>query len=275
MYDAEKSPMMKRSGIYGDTIEAGKERILLYGNAGVGKTQLAAQWPDPLFLDIDRGENKFLATHKFPYQSYKDETQIFQNLTLDLKNAIGHKDMFDPEGGPYAGKKTLIMDTVTKLNEMLYFQAIEESDKNLDPAEDKATFTEYNKLLRRHQIVGKYIKQLALSCDMAVIVTALAKLEGAEDERLKREQADVNLKAGFDRIVGMPDLVGAYRYKICAEFTDVWYMEYSGNPLKRTLWTQPHNGYFAKSRFAMPASIEVPSEGVYEKIMGLLGRPAK
>jgi hypothetical protein len=275
VYDPSKSIMAKRSGIFGDTIEAGKERILIYGKAGAGKSFLAAQWPKPLFLDIDKGENKFTASNKLPYMSYKDETQIFQNLSSDLRNAIAGKDMFDPEGGPFADRQTLVMDTVTKLNEMLYFQVIEDSEKNLDPADDKATYTEYNKLLRRHQIIGKLLKQLALSRNLAVIVLALDKLEGAEDEKLKREAAEAGMKSGFDRIVGMPDLVGAYRYKICAEFTDVWYLDYSGNPLKRTLWTVPHNGYFAKSRFALPASIEVPTEGAYEKLMGLMGRAAK
>jgi hypothetical protein len=275
VYDPSKSIMAKRSGIFGDTIEAGKERIVIYGGSGVGKNYLSAQWPKTIFLDIDKGENRLMASNKLPYLSYKDETQIFQNLTADLRNAIAGKDMFDPEGGPFADRQTLVMDSVTKLNEMLYFQVIGESENNLDPADDKATYTEYNKLLRRHQIIGKLLKQIALTRNMAVIVLALDRLEGAEDEKLKREKKDQGVQSGFDRIVGMPDLVGKYRYKISAEFTDVWHLEYSGNPLKRTLWTVPHNGYFAKSRFALPASIDVPTEGAYEKLMGLMGRAAK
>lgn len=273
MFDVSKSTMAKRAGLYGDTIEEGEERILIYGESGVGKTQLAAQWNRPVFMDVDRGENKYLSTHKIPRLFYPDDTNIFELLSADLQAIIAGRDYFDPDGGPYADRKTIVLDTVSKLNELLYFQAVDENSR-LNVANDKAGFDEYGRLLRRHQIIGKYLKQIALKRGMAVIVTAWAKLEGDEQEKMTRDAKEAAQKSGFNKVRGMPSLVGAYRYQIAAEFTDVWFMERiaQGPTIRHVVWTQPHNGYYAKSRFALPPCIEIPPEGAYDKLIGLIGR---
>lgn len=267
MYDPEKSSMAKRASIYGDTIARGAPRILIYGEFGVGKTLLAGQWPAPLFLDCDLGENKYLSDHQIPNLSYKDGSTIYEMMTADLRAAIAGRDMFDPEGGPYADRKTVVLDSWSKLNEMVIDQVLVED--HVEVTDEKAAWDHYMRALARQRIISKLAKQLSMTRGITFIATALSVIEGSEEEKLKREKEDASVKAGFSRIVGWPDLVGKYRYKIGAEFTDVWYYEQDQRTGVRTLWTRPHNGFKAKSRLDLPGKIENPT---YEIIAGLMAK---
>jgi hypothetical protein len=271
-YNPETSRFKARIGTYGNAVEAGEKRILVYASSGAGKTQFAASAPAPLFLDCDLGENKYLADHHIPRLTYKGDENIYETITADLRAAIAAQDIFDADGGPYADRKTLVLDSWTKLNELLLSQACKAN--SIDQAVDRPGFDEYRMLQCRQQIIMKYLKQLSLARGFTIIVTALPMLEGSEDEKLKRDDKDANKKFGFDKIVGVPNMIGKYRYAIGAEFTDVYYMEVvpAAHPIRR-IWTQPHAGYFAKSRLGMPPSIDLPDNGSgFEAVMAYLAK---
>ncbi len=87
-------------------VVAGAVKVLVYGVAGVGKTTFAAQFPNPLFIDLDRGSEKLDVERLSGIQTWSD---LIGALT-EISEMLCRGDAF-----PY---QTIVIDTADKAAEM-------------------------------------------------------------------------------------------------------------------------------------------------------------
>jgi len=250
--------------VYGkQKIKPGRKYIV-YGMFGTGKTTLAASFPDPIFIDTDFGENVALVERGIPYMTPPRERYYTTTYNF-IKSWINQSDVFDPEGGPFADRKTLVIDTWTKLNATLLEEAAREGGRDLTKV--KATFTDWGLLRSRQFSIMDAITQLCDYRGIDVVITAQPAVMGDEMEEAKKgDDAD-----GYNQVVGMPSLIGGYKRSFGADTSELWYLEtvQAATPVRR-LWTQPRNSYYAKTRIGLPPSIDLPVTEQYAKIKSLM-----
>src|ERR1043166_5149788 len=83
-------------------------RICIYGNHGIGKSSLASQFPNPIFISTEDGLNA-LDVVSFP------RAKVFSDVELSIRNLIRDDHEF----------KTAVLDTVDWLVEPLITKEVE------------------------------------------------------------------------------------------------------------------------------------------------------
>lgn len=222
--------------------------ILLYGYSGAGKTILASTFPDPFFVDADRGMRS-LSSEFTRIQLQSTETPFTFILSI-LQDALAHRGPW-AEGGRLANKKTIVIDSVTALiDDYLAVEAMNESHRNV--LTEKLSYDEYGKIQSRMTALNSVIKDL--SHEYYVVMTAL----------VEEEKDEVS-----GTLVGKPKLTGKYRDKIMADFDEVYYLacepQIQGPP-KYIAYPRGVKWYRGKTRLLKPEVrfIESPT---FEKIM--------
>ena len=127
-------------------------KLLLYGQAGVGKTMAAIQMPCPYIIDAERG------TDHYGDMIEASGGAVFQ--TTAMAEVIGEVRSLTTEEHPY---RTLVLDPVTPV----YQDLLDESEKRVG-SEWGRHYGEANKAMKR-------LANLVMALDMNVIVTAHAK----------------------------------------------------------------------------------------------------
>lgn len=150
--------MMALRGKKPESIEK-RLKALFYGNAGVGKTTAAIQFPAPYLIDTEKGavhEQYIRQIEKVGGAIY--QTSDWDELITEIKSLLTEKHEY----------KTLVIDPLT----MLY-------NDLLDKAALKVG-TDYGKHYGEANKRMKHLLTLLLRLDMNVIVTAHAKNEYGE-----------------------------------------------------------------------------------------------
>jgi len=140
--------------------QAQRPKVLLYGDAGVGKTTAALQFPTPYILDTERGTT----TEQYVRQIAKLGGAVFH--TTDVFEVIQEVRSLQSEPHPY---RTLVLDPVTTV---------------YDDLVDRCSRQYGEEWGRHYREAGKTMKQLRnllFRLDMAVIVTAHGKAEYGDD----------------------------------------------------------------------------------------------
>lgn len=83
-------------------------RVMLYSDAGLGKTTFAADAPNPYFLDLEKGSRRFGVARYFP-ESWKDILARVERLTVAKHD-----------------HKTVVIDTLDAAEFMLWDQVCQE-----------------------------------------------------------------------------------------------------------------------------------------------------
>jgi hypothetical protein len=82
-------------------------RVLIYGSPGIGKTSLASEWPDPIFLQIEDGTPGDIEITSFGRLASLD----------DVMDAIGTLYTEDHSG------RTIVIDSLDKLEPLVWTKA--------------------------------------------------------------------------------------------------------------------------------------------------------
>jgi len=259
-YDPTKSKWGPRLGTYGETRTS--RRVLVYGDSGVGKTTFAAGAPAPVFIDADYGENA--ATRGLPYMSL-DRADPFGRLRGFLLDALASRDVWD-EGGPLASVATIVIDSWTKVNELLMWQIATEGTGAKGASDltiERLPISGYGILLSRQVNIMTLLKELSLKRNLNIVVTALPAIEGDAEERMtKAKPGEVDLGFQFKELNGIPNMVGQYKSRIGAEFDEIYYLEAvetMPGRVTRRMHTQRHGIWIAKTRSALAPVVADPT----------------
>jgi hypothetical protein len=266
-YDPTRSKWAPLVRTYGDEKPRG-DRIIIYGEYGAGKTTLAATWPSPFFLDIDKGETNETRDRHLRYITF-GVNGIYDNLFKVLEDFLYHRDVFDPDGGPDADCQTIVLDSWTKINEYILADVCKKgigagrNQGSIDVASDRPAISQYGFLLSRQQSISSILREISDS-GRHTIITALPMVEGSEEERKSGKAGE--LKTVFEEVIGIPNMVGKYKYQIGAEFDELYYLRQADVGSTRYLHTQRYGIWRAKTRRKLPAVITNPSYDVIEKL---------
>lgn len=210
-------------------------RALFYGPIGVGKTTLAAQWPDPVFLDWDRGTHTLV--HQGKYQAVRKATPSEFSDGVQFLDAVV-KNKIECE--------TVIIDTMTMMqNRLLRQLAIEANAK--EPAKydiDINSQRDYNKATNA---IWKAIWNYR-ELPKHFIVIAHSKEEQDQTTGAYTIRPDITPKLS-NIICGMMDIVGYYQM--------------ASNPQRdgctRQLIVSPTSKLVAKNRVGLADVLKDPS----------------
>jgi len=223
---------------------SGTFRVLVYGNAGSGKTRFASTFPKPLFIDTDKGMRSIPTGDIKMIRLPKVGTYtMLLNILTDIRNKAGD---FVP-GGPLADRETIVIDSISSLADEYLMQEIMIGNKR-DPIMENAQRDDYGRLKIALIQVGNVIKDI--SDTKNVVVTALVDEE--KDE----------LTGALE---GKPMMTGKYRDIIGAVFDEEYFMERSevAGAVKYNLYATKYKWYEAKTRLLDQVRFE---DANYDKI---------
>ena len=195
-----------------------KIKMLVYGQAGIGKSTIALSAPSPLLFDFDNGINRVNFAH------VKDTVQI-ENYT-DMLEVINKEDLSSYE--------TLVIDTGGKCLDKMAEYIIGKNPR-MGKANGSLTLQGYGE---RKMEFAALCKLIASKNKHVIFVTHRQTQQDGDDIRY------VPLFGGsnYDSLVTELDLVG--------------YMEANGR--KRTITFDPTSKNDGKNTCNMPSVVEVP-----------------
>lgn len=145
-------------------------KALFYGNAGVGKTTAAINFPAPYLIDTEKGatNDQYVKTLQ-RVGGVVFQTSDFDELMTEVRSLLTETHEY----------KTLIIDPLT----VLYNDLLEKSAQYLkEQSKDKdATGTEFGRHYGEANKKMKHLLSLLLRLDMNVIITSHAKNEYASN----------------------------------------------------------------------------------------------
>lgn len=219
------------------------QKVVIYGPEGIGKTTLASQFPDPLFLDLEEGS------------AHIDCRRVEDvNTWADLKNII-NEIYADP-----AICKTLIIDTADKAESMATRAICEE--KGIKGIEDIGYGKGYTYLFEYMAFFLVALDALVKKGINVVVIAhaAMRKFEqpdelGAYDRwELKLAKKDAPLFKEW------ADMMLFCNYKTNVSITSDGKAKASGG--KRVIYTSHHPCWDAKNRHGLPDMIDMDYKNI-------------
>jgi len=164
------------------TVEPSKAKVLVFGEAGVGKTFFSLDFPSCFFCDSEGGASRSHYTDKLEkagamYFGVEQGSQDFNEIIEQVKALATEKHQF----------KTLVIDSITKLfNNEIAKEAERLGDKNAFGADKKPVIAKTRQLLN-------WLEKI----DMNVILIAHESKEWANEKQIG-VKADVWEKMAYE-----------------------------------------------------------------------------
>ena len=192
----------EKIGFYDDE-KTQQIRVLLYGEMGSGKTTLAGSFPNPFFIDTDKG-GLTLKEKRIPNVKLERGNKTFDEI-MDILHKIKAKEK------PFDMKiDTLVIDGITALADFLLVDILKYpkivGKTSRDITKVKPEWDDYSVLGNELRAIMKYLQDINLN----IVATCGVKLE--KDE----------IRGTF---IGQPNIVGGFRNVVGHEFNEVYYME--------------------------------------------------
>lgn len=255
-------PQRSRLGEIKRGVIRAPKRYMLYGADGTGKTTLAANAPDPIFLDIEGGSND-VEVARYPFHD-GTEGHVPQNFSQVL-DAIA-----DLTAAPHS-YRTLVIDTADSLESLLWSwmiardndPSVMKRENPLNQIEDYGYGKGFNRAIDVWRDLCVKLDRLRSARSMEIVLLAHAQIknfknpEGADYDRwipAMNEKASGFLK-------GWCDIVG----RVCHEETTTEkkskFDKVKGLSTGTRLIRLAHSAAFdAKGRGNLPDEIVIPIE---------------
>lgn len=219
-------------------------KTVIYGAEGIGKTTLAAQFPNPLFIDTE-GSTKQLDVARLPAPT------SWEMLMQELDFVIGRR--------PCA---TLVIDTVDWAEQLCIADLCARNNKNGIEDFGYGKGWEYEK-----ESIGKFLNKLTevINAGINVTLTAHAALRKFEqpDEMGSYDRWEMKLGSKTTNKISplikeWADIVLFCNYKTLVVQTDKEGKKHKAQGNRRVMYTQHHPCWDAKNRYGLPE--EIPME---------------
>ncbi len=214
------------------------QRVVIYGPEGIGKTTLASQFPDPLFIDLEEGSSQIDVKRVEDVNSWSD-----------LANTI--KEIFAEP----SVCKTVIIDTADKA-EAMCTKAIC-ADKGVKGIEDIGYGKGYTYLAEQFAAFLSFLDQLVKK-GINVIIIAHAAMRKFEqpDELGAYDRWELKLsKKSAPLVKEWADMMLFCNYKTNVNITPDGKAKASGG--KRVMYTSHHPCWDAKNRHSLPEVLDM------------------
>ena len=231
-------------------------KTVIYGAEGIGKSTLAAQFPNPLFIDTE-GSTSQLNVARLPSPTSWEM----------LLNEIDFVREKRPCG-------TLVIDTVDWAEQLCLADVCAKNQKSGIEDFGYGKGWEYEK-----ESFGKFLNKLSevINAGINVTLTAHANLRKFEqpDEMGSYDRWELKLGSKTTNKISplikeWADIVLFCNYKTLVVQTDKEGKKHKAQGNKRVMYTQHHPCWDAKNRFGLPE--EIPME--YAQIAHIFGNPA-
>lgn len=208
-------------------------RIVVYGAGGIGKSTLASKFPSPLFIQTEDGLSNIDAVSAGLCHSFTDFTVIVSEL-------INHPDQ-------YADYKTIVIDSLDWLERLVWAEIC--SQNKLKSIEGLAYGRGYNMAADLWRVILAQLDALHKTGKILVLLAHGVPTVVSDPEVSELRKFDIKLhKAARSLVVEWADLVlFATRKRGTAR----------GNVSERVLKAEDCPQYFAKSRYNLPADINL------------------
>jgi len=232
-------------------------RITIYGRPGVGKSTLASQFPDPLFLLTE--ENEITGAKRLPVVT------DFKQVWSSVKSLLALEEL------PF---KTLIIDSISKLDALIvkYILDSEPLNKNGQPPSSlNAACGGYGGGFAKAQMIHKSLKaMLDQFKERGVTVIYISHLDVVKHRAPDSEDYDIytivmNHNKSREVYVDDVDLVAFCRLKSFTSETD------SGRTVvkstgDRVIHVGVNDGHVSKNRYNMPDELPMSYGALVEHI---------
>lgn len=235
-------------------------KVVIYGPEGVGKSTLASQFPNALFIDTEDST------------SHMDVNR--------LKKPSSWPELLGMVDWVKANRpcSTLIIDTADWAQQIAENQVL--ADNNWKSIESPGYGAGYVKVREQW---GKLLDKLTevIESGINVVLTAHTEIKKFEDptENLSYDRYELKLaKRSNAHIAGLTkewaDMVLFINYEVYAVKRDEMSNKGQAQGGQRKMYTTHHPAYDAKNRFDLPESLPLSYGGIAHVIPDLIGQPA-
>lgn len=237
-------------------------RLVVYGTGGVGKTTFAAQAPNPIIVPFEEGAGR-LAVPKFhdPADGLP-LLKTFQQGLEALQSLCNQQHDF----------KTVVVDSVDWLEHLVWKHTC--LQKNWDDIEQPGYGKGYVAADDNWRLFFDWLQALRMHRGMGVILLAHNEIRQFEDplaEPYDRYQLKLQKRAAA-LVQEWSDAVLFMHFKSYTVKDDLGFNKENVRAVgigQRVLHTEERPAYYAKNRYGLPPSIEIPdvtqSYGVFQR----------
>lgn len=219
------------------------QKVVIYGPEGIGKSSLAADFPDPLFIDTEGSTSNMNVARM-------DKPTSWQML-------MGQID-YVKQNAPC---KTLIIDTVDWAEHLTTEFVTKRGNK------DSITSFGYGEgFIQLEEEFGKFLNRLSdlVGMGINVVLTAHAKITKFEQpdemgayDRWELKLGNKTTAKTASLIKEWADMVLFCNYKTISVATDDKGKKFKGQGGKRVIYTSHHPAWDAKNRFGLPDELDM------------------
>lgn len=228
-------------------------RTVIYGAEGIGKSTLAAQLPDPLFIDVEGG------THQLDIARFEDTPKTWNELLGMVDEVIA-----DPDGF-----KTLVIDTADRSEQLLIEQLLSEDGKKSIEQYGGGYGKGYTAIMERFQkdLLARLDRLISQGVNVVLIAHAqMRKFESPEDPPYDRWELKVSKKLA-PVIKEWSDLLLFCNYQFIVSEDGNGKAKARGQG-KRMMYTTHRPTYDAKNRYGLADELPMSFEPLKEIFQG-------
>lgn len=216
----------------------GAMKVVVYGPEGIGKSTLAAQFPDPLFIDTE-GSTRFMNVKRLPVPT---SWAMLMELVRHIKDTPGLCS-------------TLVLDTADWAEQLCIAEICAKS--HVSGIEEFGYGKGYVYLMEEF---GRFLNLLndVVDRNIHVVLTAHAKMRKFEqpDEMGAYDRWEMKLQQKTAPLVKeWADMVLFANYKTIAVATDDKGKKFKAQGGRRVMYTTHHPCWDAKNRFGLPEEV--------------------